>query len=136
MLNYINYRMKITLQDGRTFIGQMMAFDKYMNLVLADCEEFRKVKPKGNAQVPLGMPPQEQKRSLGLVILRGEEVVSMSVEAPPPPEADTLKSRLGNVGVPSAMAAGPGIGRPAGRGLPVAMPGSAPVGTIVLFKLT
>jgi small nuclear ribonucleoprotein B and B' len=47
MLQLLNYRLKLTLQDGRVFIGQMIAFDRYMNLVLADCEEFRTVKKKG-----------------------------------------------------------------------------------------
>lgn len=46
-----------------------------MNLVLADTEEFR-VKKK--------QPTKEVKRSIGLVILRGETIVSVSVEAPPP----------------------------------------------------
>ena len=45
---------------------------------------------------------QEEKRTLGLVILRGEHVVSLSVEAPPP--NDTV-GRAG--GIPS----GPGMAR-------------------------
>jgi small nuclear ribonucleoprotein B and B' len=34
MQNLINYRMRVTLNDGRQMTGQMMAFDKVAWLVL------------------------------------------------------------------------------------------------------
>lgn len=108
MLSLINYRLRVTLNDGRQLTGQMLAFDPHMNLVLADTEEFRKLKRrKGGAasaakskagndggeddeeedddeSSTAPMPSAEQKRALGLIILRGETIVSLSVEGPPP----------------------------------------------------
>ena len=117
MLSLINYRLKVTLNDGRTMIGQMLAFDKHMNLVLAECEEFRRVRGKKTKNVEKGEPAPEveQKRTLGLVILRGETIVSVSVEGPPPnKDGEDLKSSL---------MMGPGKGAPAGRGIPLMPPG-------------
>jgi small nuclear ribonucleoprotein (snRNP)-like protein len=94
MLSLLNWRMKITINDGRAFVGQMLAFDRHMNLVLADCEEFRRVRPKkkpGETETPA---MQDIKRTLGLVILRGETVVSLSVEGPPPVVDEDKKSAV------------------------------------------
>ncbi|KAI9208254.1 small nuclear ribonucleoprotein-associated protein B [Polychytrium aggregatum] len=114
MLQFLNCRLRITILDGRTLIGQMLAFDKHMNLVLSDCEEFRKIKPKG--PVPAGQPDREERRTLGLVVLRGETIVSISIEARLP-SADESKSK--------AASSGPGLARSAGRGVAIA---AAPAG--------
>merc|ERR1712187_481452 len=82
------------------------------NVVLVDCEEFRKIKSKGRKD-----DEKEVKRTLGFVVLRGETIVTLMAEAPPPsgPKKPEIQ-------------AGPGRGQVAGRGMPAAPLSSAPAG--------
>lgn len=79
-------------------MGTLLSYDKFMNLVLVECEEFRLLQKTKkyldqvkNGEVDLSKV-KEQKRLLGLVILRGENVVSVVAEAAP--NANTLKPQL------------------------------------------
>jgi small nuclear ribonucleoprotein B and B' len=95
-----------------------------MNLVLADTEEFRRTRKKqtkpaapGSAATPAA--DEEARRTLGLVIVRGTTIVSLSVDGPPPtdPAARLGAGATGPAGsAPATLSAGPGISRPAGRG--------------------
>lgn len=113
------------MADSRQLTGTLLAFDKHMNVVLADTEEFRRIKRKPAKAASSQTPTvSEEKRTLGLIILRGLHIVSLSVEGPPPADPST---RLGAAptGGPAA-GPGPGIARPAGRGLPIIGMGGPP----------
>ncbi|BGP27246.1 small nuclear ribonucleoprotein B and B' [Rhodotorula toruloides] len=111
----INYRVKVVLNDSRALVGQLLAFDKHMNLVLAECDEYRRIKRKGQAVKAAEDDEEEDemKRTLGLVILRGETIVTLSVEGPPP--------AIDDKNIPG-LTPGPGFGAPAGRGMGLAAP--------------
>jgi small nuclear ribonucleoprotein B and B' len=120
MQNLIDYRVRITMNDGRQLTGLLMAFDKFMNLVLADTEEFRRIKRRSTTKSQTDSTEQEEKRTLGLVILRGEQVISLSVDAAPVTE---------NAGRLAPIQSGFGTAKPVGRGLPIiANAASAPPG--------
>lgn len=142
----LNYRMRATMTDGRQLVGQMLAFDKvrspgvppwsseltisqHMNVVLADCEEFRKVKRKTKqggapgAQSGGQVVETEEKRSLGLAIVRGATIVSCAVDGPPPADPS---ARLGQSAASAPVQSGPGIAKPAaGRGAGIGLQGPA-----------
>lgn len=111
-----------------------------MNLVLAETEEFRVTKKSiaaarkaannnnnnnsnNNEQAT---PIRETKRSLGLVILRGEHVISVSVEAPPP--TSDPSARLGGLGTGAGASAGGAgvVAQGAGFAKPINRTGGAP----------
>ncbi|KAH3679665.1 hypothetical protein WICMUC_000805 [Wickerhamomyces mucosus] len=102
----INYRVKVITLDSRQFIGELLSFDKHYNLVLANVEEYRltkksKLSLKDRAKSSNSSNTsstnetnfiQEQKRSLGLIILRGEHVISVTIESPPTKSVSHLKT--------------------------------------------
>jgi len=110
---------------------RFMAYDRHMNLVLGDAEEFRKLPPKKGSKEEvrwcnihiqprnwtrayiqctgavrstagsvvtantsrqhldswlLCAVQREERRVLGMLLLRGEEIVSLTIEGPPPAE--------------------------------------------------
>jgi small nuclear ribonucleoprotein B and B' len=116
MMNWLNYRVRISLHDGRQLVGTFLAFDRHMNLVIADCEEYRKIKDKSGSG-----EEREVKRMLGLLLLRGDSVASLTPEAPPPSKS-RRQGADGTVGGPGkAVPLGkPGaFGAPAGLSVPV-----------------
>lgn len=62
----------------------MIAFDKHLNFVLADTQEIRKPTTTQTTTTKSATAQPMERRTLGLLILRGDVIVSMSVEAPPP----------------------------------------------------
>jgi len=44
LMALVGRRIRLVLIDGRTLLGQLLAFDTHLNLCIADCEEFRPTK--------------------------------------------------------------------------------------------
>lgn len=61
----LHKQVRVILIDGRHLAGKLLSFDGHMNLVVDNVQEFRKTKAGDT-----------QQRSLGLVVLRGDQVIS------------------------------------------------------------
>jgi len=59
----MNQQLSLLLKDGRVVEGKLSGYDEYMNMVLTDVEETH----------------EDTKRRLGTIILRGNNVVSISL---------------------------------------------------------
>lgn len=81
-----NHMVNIIVKDHRYFSGQLLDFDSHLNIVLKDAEEYRKNKRRKAGQ------RLEIKRNIGLIILRGDNVLRVDVVGPPPPSGDRLSS--------------------------------------------
>jgi small nuclear ribonucleoprotein len=59
----LNQKLSLLLKDGRVLEGKLSGYDEYMNMVLSEAEETN----------------EDAKRRLGTIILRGNNVVSISL---------------------------------------------------------
>lgn len=109
--------MRIVVQDSRVFVGYFkgrcfktflnllqfdLAFDKHMNIILSECEEHRRIKVRAEVSANIQsfefqpkpgkkLNVEEEKRVLGLILLRGDKIISMSVDGPPQKGDDDIK---------------------------------------------
>ena len=108
-LVWINYRVRITTQDSRIMIGTFIAFDKHMNVVLSETEEYIKIKAKKQGDID-----REKKRTLGLVLVRGDNIISLSAESPPSQNIKKITTSEKVPGQTSALGRGEKIEAQAG----------------------
>ena len=94
---WIDHRVRVTIADQRMLVGTFIAFDKHLNIVLADTEEFRILKALKPSD-----PEREIKRSLGLIVLRGDNIISISAEKAPK-QLENKLSDLHNTGFGKAV---------------------------------
>ncbi|KAI8093948.1 hypothetical protein BDF21DRAFT_331112 [Thamnidium elegans] len=64
LTSYLNFKSRVKITDGRTFIGTFVCIDKEKNIILAHTEEF------------LGTG----KRMVGLVMIPGKHLVKIETE--------------------------------------------------------
>jgi hypothetical protein len=104
-----------------------------MNIILSDCEELRRIKIKPGGKKSAN---EEEKRILGLVLLRGDKIISISVEGPPSREdAGAQMPRAGGIGgTGQAKSAGRG-GPMGGMGMPPSGPGIPPAPHGIIFEM-
>ncbi|SBT45824.1 small nuclear ribonucleoprotein-associated protein B, putative [Plasmodium ovale wallikeri] len=93
---WLQYRVRVTISDTRYFVGTFLSYDRHMNIVLVDAEEFRKVKNPENSF-------KEIKRVVGLILIRGDNIVSFTAERAP-----VNKKSMSNV-VNKGIATGRGV---------------------------
>ncbi|CXI54618.1 small nuclear ribonucleoprotein-associated protein B, putative [Plasmodium berghei] len=74
--SWLQYRVRVTISDTRYYVGTFLSYDRHMNIVLVDAEEFRRVKNKENNF-------KEIKRVVGLILIRGDNIVSFTAERAP-----------------------------------------------------
>lgn len=73
MIHNINRTLQVVVDDRREVTGRLLIYDQHMNVVLADAVETR---PETRKMKEEGISPV---RTLGLILLRGEHVVSVTV---------------------------------------------------------
>ncbi|KAI8592587.1 small nuclear ribonucleoprotein family member-like protein [Geranomyces variabilis] len=72
LASLLNERMRITISDGRVFVGYFMCIDRDRNTILAAADEFK----------------NDERRFVGLIMIPGNHLVKAEVEAVAADEED------------------------------------------------
>mmetsp|Transcript_47568 Transcript_47568/g.87421 ORF Transcript_47568/g.87421 Transcript_47568/m.87421 type:complete len:198 (+) Transcript_47568:124-717(+) len=100
LAQFFNWRVSVTLTDGRVLVGVLMAVDRHVNLVLCHTEEYRRYKVRGK---PEG---KELKRMLGFIVVRGQGILYVQPEELGKEEiVEPVKARKSKANAKSAPAA-------------------------------
>lgn len=86
LTSYLNRRMRVVISDGRVMDGQFLCTDSDRNMVLGSCEEFFSEEEIAELESStVSAASSRQSRTLGLVIVPGAHIVSISLAEPHPP---------------------------------------------------
>jgi|ERR1711874_18282 len=82
MGSYVGSIVTITIIDNRNYTGKLLAFDSHMNIVLSEATETRMKKNKKNTQKTQDTQNTQNetiyKRSLGLMMIKGHQIVTVA----------------------------------------------------------
>ena len=92
----INGYVYVYISENRYFLGKFLCYDEHLNLVLSECEEFKKIE---------GF---EQKRTHGLITIRGSNIISIEASSIPPLDRNNQSNNMFQTGI--------GTIKPFGRG--------------------
>lgn len=85
---YQGKRVRLTLNDGRSFNGLLKAFDRHMNLVISDATIVSAIPPPQKARRLTEAAQSVRRIHVGLAVIRGIHVLSVELEMPWQPKVD------------------------------------------------
>lgn len=75
--SWLNKSLRIQMSDGRVLIGVFLCTDRDANVILGSCSEYL---PEETNVADAASSPKEEPRMLGLVMVPGKHIVSVSVD--------------------------------------------------------
>lgn len=75
--SWLNKSLRIDMSDGRVLVGIFLCTDRDANVILGSCTEYL---PEDVNEEPNASAPIEEPRMLGLVMVPGKHIVTVSVD--------------------------------------------------------
>lgn len=75
--SWLNKSLRIDMSDGRVLVGIFLCTDRDANVILGSCTEYL---PEDANEEPNASATNEEPRMLGLVMVPGKHIVTVSVD--------------------------------------------------------